>query len=134
MLQITYDYYTTIYGGSVVSEQSFDRVITRTIGIANGYTAVDLYTLDDSDYTPDDITRLKTAICASADCVSPALVDGSSELKSITASESVAGMWSRSYVTEGSNSADVLRQNVYAILDDYLTGTQFIRRGYYISG
>lgn len=134
MIIISYEYYRDVYGGTAIDEANFNMVMNRTISVVNSYLIVDLFELDESEYTEADITRLKTAICAAAECTSSYLVPGSNESRTILASESVAGMWSRTYKTDTDNSEDAMRKSTYAVVEDFLQGSQFIRIGYYISG
>lgn len=134
MINISYEYYRDVYGGTAIDESSFNMVMNRTISIVNSYLLVDLFELDESEYTEADITRLKTAICAAAECTSSYLVPGSNESRMMLASESVAGMWSRTYRADTDNSEDAMRKSTYAVIEDFLQGSQFIRIGYYISG
>ena len=134
MIIISYEYYRDVYGGTAIDEANFNMVMNRTISVVNSYLIVDLFELDESEYTEADITRLKTAICAAAECTSSYLVPGSNESRTILASESVAGMWSRTYKTDTDNSEDAMRKSTYAVIEDFLQGSKFIRIGYYISG
>ena len=134
MIIISYEYYRNVYGGTAIDEANFNMVMNRTISVVNSYLIVDLFELDESEYTEAEITRLKTAICAAAECTSSYLVPGSNESRTILASESVAGMWSRTYKTDTDNSEDAMRKSTYAVIEDFLQGSQFIRIGYYISG
>ena len=134
MIIISYEYYRDVYGGTAIDEANFNMVMNRTISVVNSYLIVDLFELDESEYTEADITRLKTAICAAAECTSSYLVPGSNESRTILASESVAGMWSRTYKTDTDNSEDAMRKSTYAVVEDFLQGSKFIRIGYYISG
>ena len=134
MIIISYEYYRDVYGGTAIDEANFNMVMNRTISVVNSYLIVDLFELDESEYTEAEITRLKTAICAAAECTSSYLVPGSNESRTILASESVAGMWSRTYKTDTDNSEDAMRKSTYAVIEDFLQGSQFIRIGYYISG
>ena len=134
MINISYEYYRDVYGGTAIDESSFNMVMNRTISVVNSYLIVDLFELDESEYTEADITRLKTAICAAAECTSSYLVPGSNESRMMLASESVAGMWSRTYRADTDNSEDAMRKSTYAVIEDFLQGSQFIRIGYYISG
>lgn len=134
MINISYEYYRDVYGGTAIDEANFNMTMNRTISIVNSYLLVDLFKLDESEYTEADITRLKTAICAAAECTSSYLVPGSNESRTILASESVAGMWSRTYRADTDNSEDAMRKSTYAVIEDFLQGSQFIRIGYYISG
>lgn len=134
MINISYEYYRDVYGGTAIDEANFNMVMNRTISVVNSYLIVDLFELDESEYTEAEITRLKTAICAAAECTSSYLVPGSNESRTILASESVAGMWSRTYKTDTDNSEDAMRKSTYAVIEDFLQGSKFIRIGYYISG
>lgn len=134
MINISYEYYRDVYGGTAIDEANFNMVMNRTISVVNSYLIVDLFELDESEYTEADITRLKTAICAAAECTSSSIVPGSNESRAILASESVAGMWSRTYRADTDNSEDAMRKSTYAVIEDFLQGSQFIRIGYYISG
>lgn len=134
MINISYEYYRDVYGGTAIDEADFNMVMNRTISVVNSYLIVDLFELDESEYTEADITRLKTAICAAAECTSSYLVPGSNESRMMLASESVAGMWSRTYRADTDNSEDAMRKSTYAVIEDFLQGSQFIRIGYYISG
>lgn len=134
MINISYEYYRDVYGGTAIDEANFNMVMNRTISVVNSYLIVDLFELDESEYTEADITRLKTAICAAAECTSSYLVPGSNESRMMLASESVAGMWSRTYRADTDNSEDAMRKSTYAVIEDFLQGSQFIRIGYYISG
>ena len=109
-------------------------VMNRTISVVNSYLIVDLFELDESEYTEADITRLKTAICAAAECTSSYLVPGSNESRKTLAGESVAGMWSRTYRADTDNSEDAMRKSTYAVIEDFLQGSKFIPIGYYLSG
>ena len=134
MIIISYEYYRDVYGGTAIDEANFNMVMNRTISVVNSYLIVDLFELDESEYTEADITRLKTAICAAAECTSSYLVPGSNESRKTLAGESVAGMWSRTYRADTDNSEDAMRKSTYAVIEDFLQGSQFIRIGYYISG
>lgn len=135
MINISYEYYRDVYGGTAIDEANFNMVMNRTISVVNSYLIVDLFELDESKYNEADITRLKTAICAAAECTSSYLVPGSNESRMMLASESVAGMWSRTYSrADTDNSEDAMRKSTYAVIEDFLQGSQFIRIGYYISG
>ena len=134
MINISYEYYRDVYGGTAIDEANFNMVMNRTISVVNSYLIVDLFELDESEYTEAEITRLKTAICAAAECTSSYLVPGSNESRKVLAGESVAGMWSRTYKTDTDNSEDAMRKSTYAVIEDFLQGSQFIRIGYYISG
>ena len=134
MINISYEYYRDVYGGTAIDEANFNMVMNRTISVINSYLIVDLFELDESEYTEAEITRLKTAICAAAECTSSYLVPGSNESRKVLAGESVAGMWSRTYKTDTDNSEDAMRKSTYAVIEDFLQGSQFIRIGYYISG
>ena len=134
MINISYGYYRDVYGGTAIDEANFNMVMNRTISVVNSYLIVDLFELDESEYTEADITRLKTAICAAAECTSSYLVPGSNESRAILASESVAGMWSRTYRADTDNSEDAMQKSTYAVIEDFLQGTRFIQTGYYISG
>lgn len=134
MINISYEYYRDVYGGTAIDKADFNMVMNRTISVVNSYLIVDLFELDESEYTEADITRLKTAICAAAECTSSYLVPGSNESRMMLASESVAGMWSRTYRADTDNSEDAMRKSTYAVIEDFLQGSQFIRIGYYISG
>ena len=134
MINISYEYYRDVYGGTAIDEANFNMVMNRTISVVNSYLIVDLFELDESEYTEADITRLKTAICAAAECTSSYLVPGSNESRKALAGESVAGMWSRTYRADTDNSEDAMRKSTYAVIEDFLQGSKFIRIGYYISG
>ena len=134
MLVISYNFYRDEYGGTSVSEENFSLIINRTIGIANGYLSVDLFDIDESSYTESSITRLKLAICAASDCVASCLVAGSNETKKIVSGESVSGIWSKSYSNSADDSSVDLRNKVYSVLEDFLSGTEYLVRGYYIHG
>ena len=134
MIIISYEYYRDVYGGTAIDEANFNMVMNRTISVVNSYLIVDLFELDESEYTEADITRLKTAICAAAECTSSYLVPGSNESRKTLAGESVAGMWSRTYRADTDNAEDAMRKSTYAVVEDFLQGSQFIRIGYYISG
>lgn len=134
MILIGYEYYHSIYGGSAVSEDNFNMIMNRTIGIANGYLSIDLYTYDESKEQEGIVNRLKTALCAAADCVSSSMICGSNEPKGVIASESVAGVWSKSYANSSNDPNISLRTNVYSILEDFLSGTEYLARGFFING
>ena len=134
MIIISYEYYRDVYGGTAIDEANFNMVMNRTISVVNSYLIVDLFELDESEYTEAEITRLKTAICAAAECTSSYLVPGSNESRKTLAGESVAGMWSRTYRADADNSEDAMRKSTYAVIEDFLQGSKFIRIGYYISG
>lgn len=131
MLEITYSYYQDTYGGTSISEENFAFIMRRTIGIANGALNVDLINFDPEKYTEADQNRLKIAICAAADVVNSATNGGSAVVSERVASESVSGAWSKSYVVSDKNTpaAVSLRQDAKAVLEDYLSGTDFILRG-----
>lgn len=134
MIIISYEYYRDVYGGTAIDEANFNMIMNRTISVVNSYLIVDLFELDESEYTEAEITRLKTAICAAAECTSSYLVPGSNESRKVLASESVAGMWSRTYKDDTDNSEDAMRKSTYAVIEDFLQGSKFICIGYYISG
>lgn len=134
MINISYDYYKDTYGGTAIDANSFNMVLNRAISVVNSYLIVDLFELEESKYTEAELTRLKTAICAAAECTSSHLVPGSNEARRALAGESVAGMWSRTYRADTDNAEDAMRKSTYAVIEDFLQGTRFIRTGYYISG
>lgn len=134
MINISYDYYRDTYGGTAIDANSFNMVMNRAISVVNSYLIVDLFELEESKYTEAELTRLKTAICAAAECTSSYLVPGSNESRKALAGESVAGMWSRTYKANTDNAEDAMRKSTYAVIEDFLQGTRFICTGYYISG
>lgn len=134
MINISYDYYRDTYGGTAIDANSFNMAMNRAISVVNSYLIVDLFELEESKYTEAELTRLKTAICAAAECTSSYLVPGSNEPRKALAGESVAGMWSRTYRANTDNAEDAMRKSTYAAIEDFLQGTRFICSGYYISG
>lgn len=135
MIEITYEFYQDEYGGSAIVDADFKRVSLRAISIADSYLDCDLFDFIEDDYDESLVYRLKIALCASCDVVGGALKRGSSELSKEIASESVAGVWSKSFATSAktaSSQARDLVDAVYAILNDYLGTTPLVTRGYYV--
>ena len=134
MFTVDYDYYKNTYGGSLASEKIFNLIIDRAIGIANSYLTVDLYEIDASDLPDTVAERLRKALCASVDCLNTCLVPGTNAVSRELSGESVSGMWSKSYASSGDGSDADMHNGVYSILNDYLSGTALLCRGYYVHG
>lgn len=135
MLDITYEYYTDVYGGSSVEEKNFEFRLRRTIAVCNRYLTVDLFEFDESQYTENQLYRLKTAICAAAECVDAFLVSGSNVTSKAVSSESVGGAWSKSYqVSDSDKDGTAMGDNVQQILIDFLSGSIFMSVGGYYVG
>lgn len=134
MLDITYDFYKEVYGGSAIEEVNFLILRNRIIAVMNGLLLVDIYTINESDYIEADIVRLKTAVCASMDCASAYIIPGTNMPAGVLSSESISGVWSKSYATQEGNSDTLMRESVLNTITDFLNGTPFLSRGYFICG
>ena len=132
MLELTYDFYKNSYGGSAVSEPQFEMLKNRVIAVSCGYLSANLYTLKESDYEEGDVYRLTTAICASMDYACDYITPGTNSAANVVTSESISGVWSKSYAVPDKSSDTLMRNGILAILIDYLNGSPFMSRGYYI--
>lgn len=114
-----YAFYMTEYGGNVISNEEFQRVITR----ASSYIKAITFSRVDENNIPEEV---KAAACAVAEVIYKA--ESSTEEKK---SETV-GKLSVSYVTEqadGQIKEKVLRKKQYAAAYLYLATTGLLYRG-----
>ena len=114
-----YAFYMTEYGGNVIPNEEFQRVITR----ASSYIKAITFSRVDENNIPEEV---KAAACAVAEVIYKA--ESSTEEKK---SETV-GKLSVSYVTEqadGQIKEKVLRKKQYAAAYLYLATTGLLYRG-----
>lgn len=133
MFTIDYSFYTDTYGGTLIKESDFTRLSDRAIGIVNGYVLVDMY----SDYSIDTIldNLLHKAVCAVAEVINSVAASGTSVVKPSVQSESISGVWSKSYaVSSGGNSLTDMYYTITNVLLDYLGGTKLLFMGGFIHG
>ena len=60
------------------------------------------------------------------------ITPGTNSASNVVTSESISGVWSKSYAVPDKSSDTLMRNGILAILIDYLNGSPFMSRGYYI--
>lgn len=139
MIELSYEYYKNNFGGTLLDETTFERLKTRTVAIASSILVCNnIIKMTELDFQQDELELLKQALCASVECLSQCLQNGSAATAAVVTSESVAGTWSRSYADTSSekesSSNTVTYDAVRDVLSDYLSCTSLMQRGYFISG
>ena len=115
MVDVTYTYYKEEFGGGLVKEPEFKKLLqtakiyvsNRTFGASNK--------VNDTD---DCAERLKFAICSVIDTISIHTDDSGMEHGAV-ASESVGGTWSRNYKVSdkgGTSLDDIVYDKLYHLL------------------
>lgn len=133
MYTIDYDYYTNTYGGTVITAVNFEFTLKRAISICNSILNLDLYSDSYETLESGLQDRLNDAICASCECVYQAQSGTSNALQPLVSSESVGGVWSKSYdVSKADTSVDYLHKSIFGVLNDFLSGTILVVRGVYV--
>lgn len=134
MINISYSFYTDTYGGSLISSENFNFIRDRAIGIVNNIVTVDLFDYDGTVLGEELETRLKKAICAAADVTKSATQSDSPVSSGIVQSESISGAWSKTYAVSSNpiNPTKQMHADIRCVLEDYLSGTDLIFRGYYL--
>lgn len=128
VLTIDYTFYKDVYGGTSITEDAFNRVINRALGVLNECLSVDVFTYDFDSDPEAQVTRLKFALCNTADAVN-SLIDTNTGLPNpVVSSESIAGTWSRSYAvsTTANTNSYRLSSEVQATVNMWLSGTPYI--------
>ena len=113
-------FYMTEYGGNIIPNEEFQRVITR----ASTYIKAITFSRVDENNIPEEV---KAATCAVAEVIYKAESSTEEEKKSET-----VGKLSVSYVTEqadGQIKEKVLRKKQYATAYPYLATTGLLYRG-----
>lgn len=117
MVEVTYLYYKDEFGGSIADEKEFSRLLE------NAKIYVSNITFGRSDSIDDDniyAGRIKFTLCTIIDLIKAHTSDDGTEHGAIT-SESVGGIWSRSFKVSdksGSSLEDVIYSKIYSLLSN----------------
>lgn len=122
MYQVSYEYYSSSYGGETISEEEFKGVSRKAGYIVDSMTFNRFSKLNADELSEDMLERVNDCLCAVADMVYNNSENGVMETRAV-ASESVAN-WSVSYGSSGSSgSGSSVMSGIKSLVDMYLGGT-----------
>ena len=120
MAYVDYEYYASVYGGTLVPENIFSRVEKKAEIYLDSITHGRL-----NDENVDKYENLKDCVCEMADTVFSFSSSSDKNAGKEKKSETIDG-YSVTYVTEttdGSDSVANMRKKLYSIARFYLSGT-----------
>lgn len=126
MLEVTYEYYKNVYGGTLLSEQLFSKYSKDAIIYIRNRTFDNVMGVEE-DNTYADV--VKHAVCSISDMVSVNTSEDGS-LDRLVASETTAD-WSKSYVTSKGSSEESTESRINKRIETLLGFTGLLYGGMY---
>jgi hypothetical protein len=125
MISIDFDYYKNSYLGDAIEEIDFAKLIKRARPFISQFTFGRVDKLED-DY--EYVDKVRDCLCSISEVIAEFTTESGVEHAPI-ASESVGGVWSRTYVTGSDSESNSLATTIKSKVNLYLANTDLLYAG-----